>query len=105
MRVRNSFIKSVLPLAMLFVLSASVFAADKATQKATLSMTLHVKGMVCGSCSKKVGSCLTKMKGVKSAKVNLDENQAVVEYDPKKVKVGDMISALKKKGFDATEQK
>ena len=35
------------------------------------------------------------MKGVKEAKVSLDDKEAVVKYDPDVVKVEDLIKAVK----------
>lgn len=39
-------------------------------------------------------SALTSVKGVKDAKVSLDNGEAVVTYDPAKCKVGDLVKAV-----------
>lgn len=39
-------------------------------------------------------SALTSVKGVKEAKVSLEKGEAVVTYDPSKVKVNDLIKAV-----------
>lgn len=86
-------------------LSAGISSEKKETKKSALGMTLQVDGMVCSECAKKVEQCLMKLKGVKSVDVSYEENQAEVEYDPKKVTVKKMIDALKKKGYKAKEKK
>lgn len=49
------------------------------------------------------------MKGVKEAKVSLEDAEAVVKYDPEKVKVEDLIKAVKEArgmgSYDAKEKK
>ena len=63
--------------------------------------TLKIKGMTCIGCAKQVQTALTKVKGVKTATVNFKENQAVVTIDPKKLKEGKLLAAVKKAGFKA----
>ncbi len=43
---------------------------------------LDIAGMRCGACSAGIELMLSKKKGIKSAKVSLNERMAVVEYDP-----------------------
>jgi len=56
-----------------------------------------------------VQSALESVKGVKEAKVSLENHEAVVTYDPDLVKVEDLIKAVKNaKGmstYDATVKK
>jgi copper chaperone CopZ len=56
-----------------------------------------------------VQSALESVKGVKEAKVSLENREAVVTYDPDLVKVEDLIKAVKNaKGmstYDATVKK
>lgn len=40
-------------------------------------------------------AALESVKGVKEAKVSLEEAEAVVKYDPEKVKVEDLIKAVR----------
>lgn len=99
-------LSSIFVLAFTFGALSEAFSSEtKETKKSALGMTLQVDGMVCSECAKKVEQCLMKLKGVKKVEVNYDENQAVVEYDPKKVTTKKMIDALKKKGYKAKEKK
>lgn len=43
---------------------------------------LDIAGMRCGACAVGIELVLVKKKGIKSAKVSLNERMAVVEYDP-----------------------
>ncbi|MBI2928680.1 MAG: heavy-metal-associated domain-containing protein [Verrucomicrobia bacterium] len=64
----------------------------------TKDITLKVSGMTCQMCAKKVEQALTQVKGVKTAKVNLDKKQAVVTVDPAKAKTKQLIAAVAKAG-------
>lgn len=61
-----------------------------------------VAGMRCGACAVGIELALTKKKGVKSAKVSLDERMAVVEYDPAIVSASDIAKAVSDIGYIAT---
>lgn len=58
-------------------------------------VTLTISGMGWGSCVSTVRSALQSVTGVKEAKVSLSDEEAVVKYDPDKVKVEDLIAAVK----------
>jgi len=45
-------------------------------------ITLDIAGMRCSSCVVGIELMLVRKKGIKSAKVSLNERTAVVEYDP-----------------------
>ena len=48
---------------------------------------------------------LSKVEGVKSADVSLEEQRAVVMYTPKTVKPEQLIEAIEEVGFKAKEEK
>lgn len=51
-------------------------------------------------------SALEAVKGVKEAKVSLENHEAVVKFDPERVKVEDLIKAVKEaRGMNAYEGK
>jgi copper chaperone CopZ len=53
-----------------------------------------------------VRSALQAVKGVKEAKVSLENHEAVVKFDPEQVKVEDLIKAVKEaRGMNAYEGK
>lgn len=65
--------------------------------KAILSIT----GMTCAACSARIEKKLSRLEGVKAANVNLTTEKATVEYDPSKVKVSDLVKAVKDLGYGA----
>ena len=51
-------------------------------------------------------SALEAVKGVKEAKVSLENHEAVVKFDPEQVKIEDLIKAVKEaRGMNAYEGK
>lgn len=64
---------------------------------------IHIKGMTCGGCVSSVKAVLTKIPGVSSAEVSLDDGQAIVQHDGSHE---DMIfsQAIENAGFEVTGQ-
>ncbi len=65
-------------------------------------VVLDIAGMRCGSCSVGIELALGKKKGVRSAKVSLNERMAVVEYDPAIVTPSEIAKAVNDLGYMAT---
>ena len=63
---------------------------------------LDIAGMRCGACAVGIELTLAKKKGVKSAKVSLNEKIAIVEYDPAIVTASDIAKAVNDLGYIAT---
>lgn len=58
-----------------------------------------VEGMTCAiGCAKTIEKNITKMEGVKSAKVDFDKKLAMVEFDEAKVTTNDLEATVKKTG-------
>ena len=74
----------------------------KKTKTATAKITLDVKGMTCSGCEYSVEAALKKVNGVAVADADFKEANAVVEYDPKAVKVEQLVEAVNKTGYKAT---
>ncbi len=66
---------------------------------------VDIAGMRCGACAVGIELALTKKKGIKSAKVSLNDRMAVVEYDPAIVAVSDIAKAVSDLGYIATFRK
>lgn len=64
-------------------------------------LILDIAGMRCGACAVGIELMLAKKKGVKSAKVSLNERTAVVEYDPAIVAASDIARAVSDIGYIA----
>ncbi|KIL52177.1 heavy metal translocating P-type ATPase [Jeotgalibacillus soli] len=70
---------------------------DVVTEKAELDIT----GMTCAACSTRIEKGLNRMEGVSTATVNLALERATVEYDPSEMSTHDIISQVKKLGYEA----
>ncbi len=86
-------------------------AANQALQKAEfailplaeyVTVNLTIKGMHCASCANACEKILKGQNGVKEASVNLLTNQASVTYDKRKVKLGELLHALQKGGYEGS---
>ena len=65
------------------------------------SLTLNVTGMHCGSCVNHVESALKALPGVQRAAVNFATEQATIAFDPARVDVEILVSAVRNAGYDA----
>lgn len=63
-----------------------------------------VTGMSCAACQGHVEKAVKKLEGVKSVNVNLLQNSMQVEYDESCVSPADMIAAVEKAGYGASEK-
>ncbi|HEY9205089.1 MAG TPA: heavy metal-associated domain-containing protein [Candidatus Methanoperedens sp.] len=66
---------------------------------------LDIAGMRCGACAIGIELALGKKKGIKSAKVSLNERMVAVEYDPAIVAPSDIAKAVNDLGYIATTRK
>lgn len=64
------------------------------------TITFNIKGMTCGGCVKSVTSVLQKVKGVSKVDVSLEQNHAIVSYDPKQAKPDQFKAAIEDAGYD-----
>ena len=64
-------------------------------------VTFKVEGMTCGGCVRSVTGVLKGLPGVEDAQVSLEAAAAKVRFDPAKVTVDAMRSAVENAGFDA----
>jgi Cu+-exporting ATPase len=60
-----------------------------------------VEGMTCASCVNRIERYLRKVDGVVEANVNLATESASVQYDPARVKLDDLRSAVEAAGYEA----
>jgi len=62
-----------------------------------------ITGMTCASCVRRVEKALTKVTGVSEATVNLATERTTVSYDPTRVTLDDLSSAVVKAGYGVGE--
>jgi len=77
------------------------FASKSATTQpvTTKRVVLNIEGMTCAACSVTVSKSLKRVDGVQEANVTLTPPEAVVTFDPAKVKVEQLIEATKNVGY------
>ncbi|WP_210469042.1 heavy metal translocating P-type ATPase [Sporosarcina sp. 6E9] len=59
-----------------------------------------ISGMTCAACATRIEKRINKMEGVSSANVNFALETIAVEYDDKQVETADMMTAVKKMGYE-----
>ena len=64
--------------------------------------TIPVYGMTCDHCVKAVTEALEKLEGVEKVRVSLSGGEAVVSYDPSRVKIDDMDRAIEDAGYSTS---
>jgi copper chaperone len=64
---------------------------------------IRIGGMSCMHCVGRVEKALTSLEGVKSAKVSLEKNEAVVEYDPGKTDRNKFKGAVEEVGYKVVD--
>jgi copper chaperone len=58
-----------------------------------------VEGMTCSGCERTVSKVISNIDGVTSAKADLGSTSVSVEYDPSKVSIDNIKSAINKIGY------
>ncbi|MEM3799978.1 MAG: heavy metal-associated domain-containing protein [Thermoprotei archaeon] len=60
---------------------------------------IRVGGMHCGGCARNVEAALSKLAGVGNVRVNLEEGQVSLEFDPGRVGLEEVRRAIRKAGY------
>lgn len=81
------------------------FAGGHEEAPVTRQVTLSVRNMTCGACTVTVRMSLTRVVGVRDAKVTLDPPRAVITYDTAKVGPEQLREAISRAGFPSTVMK
>ena len=96
----------ILTTLIVFGLTATISAQsetksdEKKVETKVETKTYSVKGMTCQGCVSSVETKLGKINGVQKYEVDLDKGEAVVAFDPEKVKSDDI-----EKEFEGTSYK
>jgi copper chaperone len=67
------------------------------------TVMIKVGGMTCEGCVRSVTNVLTRLPGVASAQVSLEQGVAQVSFDAQKIGVDRMRAAIEAAGYEATE--
>ena len=71
------------------------------TAAAPERIRLDLEGMTCASCATRIEKRLTRLDGVDSCSVNYATEEAAVTYDPGRVDVDDLVTAVSAAGYGA----
>jgi len=66
--------------------------------------TISISGMHCASCAQKIESNLRKLKGVKSANVNIATERATVEFNEKTTSEDKITDLIEKLGYEVIKE-
>lgn len=68
--------------------------AEQAAVASLAAVSLHVEGMTCPSCKVAVRTALSRLDGVKDARIDLANKSAAVAHDSAKVTPQQLVDAL-----------
>jgi len=66
---------------------------------------IKVSGMNCASCALNVEKSLNNLEGVEEAQVNLNTEEADINYDPEKLNLRELENAVEKAGYGVVNEK
>ena len=67
------------------------------------SMILKIEGMSCAACAKNIERITKKLEGVTESNVNFATENLRISFDPEKIKISGIKSAISKAGFKALD--
>lgn len=70
-----------------------------------MEKTLNISGMTCAACAKAVERSTKKLEGVEESSVNFATEKLLIKYDDEKVRLDDIIGAIRKAGYDGEEER
>lgn len=83
--------------------SVTKIGYEVAEKSANTDVTIPIGGMTCAACARRVEKAIGKLEGVEQSSVNFATEKATVAYDPQKVRLSAIKSAIEKAGYQALE--
>lgn len=84
---------------LFFLLTGHLFA-----QKSELKIgKIKVNELKCKMCAVSIELAVKKLKGIEKYEANIDDEIVIVKYNPKDISLSEIISAIKKIGYEAEE--
>jgi Cu+-exporting ATPase len=74
-------------------------------EKPKKNANIKISGMSCASCALNIEKSLQTLDGVDKAEVNLGTEEAIVNYDPEKLKLSQLEGAVEDAGFEVINDK
>jgi copper chaperone CopZ len=69
---------------------------------ATKTVHLHIEGMSCPHCAQTIERALLAADGVQAATVDLDQQEAVVQYNENVVEPAGLVTTVMEAGYQAS---
>jgi len=85
----------------LFLLLAVAAATTVYAQTEPRTDTIRVKGMSCGMCERRIEKNIGKLSGIRSIEADVEQEMAVVVFDPSKTSKDAVEQAISKIGYSA----
>ena len=94
----------ILATLIIFGLATTISAQSetKSDETKVETKTYSVEGMTCQGCVSSVESTLGKIDGVQNYEVDLEKGEAVIEFDPEKLKSEDIENEFEGTSFTVT---
>lgn len=70
-----------------------------------MRLSLHVIGMHCASCANTIEKSLVALPGISSVGVNLTAEQVLIDFDPNRIKVRDIVKAVDRLGYSVVTRR
>lgn len=67
----------------------------------TMMIVIGVNGMMCENCKKHVEKAIKRVKGVKNAKVSLENKNVTIKYSDKETNEEEIKKAILEAGYEA----
>ena len=71
-------------------------------EEAMKTYRIDVEGMTCSSCSAALEHALKKAEGISAVSINLVTNMAIVDADPHKIKLSEILAIIQNTGYHGT---
>lgn len=84
-------------------ISPAPLALNEQSQDEACRIDLHVEGMTCAACVRRIEKALQSADGIQEAKVNLVTRIATVTFNPRSASRATVIAAIQKAGYDVPE--
>ena len=65
--------------------------------------TLSVPDISCGHCKTSIESAVKPLDGVDTAEVSIDDRNVDVTYDPSKINLSDIVTAISDQGYEVED--
>ena len=66
-------------------------------------ITLNVPDISCGHCKSSIEGAVNPLDGIAKAEVSINDRNVDIEYDPSKIELSDIITAIDDQGYEVKD--